>query len=199
MSPLREIDALVEQASDRHADLTLLQCTSSYPCPPEKVGLNLIPFLRQRHGCKVGLSDHSGTIFPGLAGAAIGLDALEVHITFSRECFGPDVPASITLAELSQLVEGIRFIETMRTNPVEKDELAAEMQPLRDLFTKSVTARVDLAQGTVISESHLAFKKPGTGIPANRVAEIVGRKLVRSVAANSLLREEDLLPTGTGD
>ena len=96
MSPLREIDTLVEQASDRHTDLTLLQCTSSYPCPPEKVGLNMIPFLRQRYGCKVGLSDHSGTIFPGLAGAAIGLDALEVHITFSRECFGPDVPASVT-------------------------------------------------------------------------------------------------------
>ena len=100
---------------------------------------------------------------------------------------------------LSQLVEGIRFIETMRNNPVEKDAVAAQMQPLRDLFTKSVTARVDLAEGTVISESHLAFKKPGTGIPANRVAEVVGRKLVRSVAANTLLREEDLLPTGTGD
>jgi len=198
MSPLREIDELVEQASDRNADLTLLQCTSSYPCPPEKVGLNLIPFLRQRYGCRVGLSDHSGTIFPGLAGAAIGLDALEVHITFSRECFGPDVPASITTAELGQLVEGIRFIETMRNNPVEKDALAAQMQPLRDLFTKSVTARVDLAEGTVIAESHLAFKKPGTGIPANRVAEIVGRKLIRPVAANTLLREEDLLPTGTG-
>ncbi len=198
MSPLSEIDTLVEQASDRNTDLTLLQCTSSYPCPPEKVGLNLIPFLRQRYGCKVGLSDHSGTIFPGLAGAALGLDALEVHITFSRECFGPDVPASVTTAELSQLVEGIRFIETMRNNPVEKDALAAQMQPLRDLFTKSVTARVDLAEGTVISESHLAFKKPGTGIPANRVAEVVGRKLVRSVAANTLLREEDLLPTGTG-
>ena len=95
-------------------------------------------------------------------------------------------------------MEGIRFIETMRNNPVEKDVLAAQMQPLRDLFTKSVTARVDLAEGTVISESHLAFKKPGTGIPANRVAEVVGRKLVRSVAANTLLREEDLLPTGTG-
>jgi len=86
----------------------------------------------------------------------------------------------------------------MRNNPVEKDELASQMQPLRDAFTKSVTARVDLAEGTILSESHLAFKKPGTGIPPNRLAEIVGRKLVRPVAANTLLREEDLLPTGTG-
>src|SRR5438552_16066827 len=48
MSPLREIDALVEQASARNADLTLLQCTSRSSCPQEKVGLNLIPLLLQR-------------------------------------------------------------------------------------------------------------------------------------------------------
>ena len=198
MSQLREIDGLVEQASVHNADLTVFQCTTSYPCPAEQVGLNMIPFLRQRYGCKIGLSDHSGTIFPGLAGVAIGLDALEVHITLSRECFGPDVSASITTAELSQLVEGIRFIEAMRSNPVEKDVVAAQMQPLRDAFTKSVTARIDLAEGTVLSESHLAFKKPGTGISPSRVDEIVGRRLVRPVAANTLLREEDLLPTGAG-
>ena len=60
-----------------------------YPCPPEKIGLNMIPYYRQRYGCAVGLSDHSGTIFPGLAAATVGIEVLEVHVVFSRECFGP--------------------------------------------------------------------------------------------------------------
>ena len=50
-----------------------LQCTTAYPCPPEKVGLNLIPIFRARYGCPVGLSDHSGTIYPGLAAATLGI------------------------------------------------------------------------------------------------------------------------------
>src|SRR6185436_17443042 len=57
--------------------------------PPEKIGLNLIPFYRERYGCWVGLSDHSATIYPGLAAATMGIDMLEVHVALSREMFGP--------------------------------------------------------------------------------------------------------------
>ena len=91
MSPLSEIDAAVERVKARRVPLTVLQCTSAYPCPPEKVGLNLIPFFRDRYGCDVGLSDHSGTIYPGLAAATLNIQVLEVHVTLSREMFGPDV------------------------------------------------------------------------------------------------------------
>ncbi len=72
MSPLNEIDAAVEQVKSKGLLATVLQCTSSYPCPPERVGLNLIPFFRERYSCPVGLSDHSGTIYAGLAAAALG-------------------------------------------------------------------------------------------------------------------------------
>ena len=192
MSPLSEIDAAVNQVQARELPLVVLQCTSAYPCPPEKVGLNLIPFFRERYGCLVGLSDHSGTIYAGLAAAMLGIELLEVHVTLSREMFGPDVPASVTTAELRQLVDGVRFIERMRSNPVDKDAVAADMRPLRDLFTKSVVARVDLPAGTVISPEHLTVKKPGTGIPASRLPDLVGRRLRRAVVADQILQEEDL-------
>ena len=111
ISPLTEIDTAVERIKARGVPLAILQCTTAYPCPPEKVGINLIPLFRDRYECAVGLSDHSGTIYPGLAAATLGIQVLEVHVTLSREMFGPDVPASITTTELRQLVEGIRFIE----------------------------------------------------------------------------------------
>jgi N-acetylneuraminate synthase len=192
MSPIKEIDGAVERVKSAGPELAVLQCTSAYPCPPEKVGLNLIPFFRERYQCYVGLSDHSGTIFPGLAAATLGIEVLEVHVTLSREMFGPDVPASVTTKELRQLVEGIRFIEKMRAYPVDKDISAKETAPLRDLFTKSIIARTDLPAGTVLRKEHLTVKKPGTGIPAARLREIVGSRLRRDIKADELLRKEDL-------
>ena len=189
MSPLSEIDAAVERVKAKGLPLTVLQCTSMYPTLPEKIGLNIISLFRQRYNCPVGLSDHSGTIYAGLAAAALGINVLEVHVTLSREMFGPDVPASVTTSELTQLVEGVRFIEKVNANAMDKDTMATELKGVRDLFTKSVVARVDLPANTVLKAGHLTVKKPGTGIPANRLPELVGRRLCCDVTANQLLSE----------
>lgn len=192
MSPLAEIDEAVELVKSAHVPLAVLQCTSEYPSTPERVGLNLIEFFRNRYGCAVGLSDHSGTIYPGLAAAALGSAVLEVHVTLSREMFGPDVPVSITPTELRQQVEGIRLIERMMAHPLDKDSLAEELSPLRRLFTKSVVAQGALSAGTVLTEHHLVGKKPGTGIPVNQMAEVIGRRLRRDVETDQILTFEDL-------
>ena len=192
MSPIEEIDAAVARVRARKADVGVLQCTTAYPCPAEKVGLNLIPFYRERYGCWVGLSDHSATIYPGLAGAALGMDMLEVHVTLSREMFGPDVIASVTTQELRQLVDGIRFIERMRAHPLDKNASAQETAPLRQLFTRSLVASANLPAGTVIAREHVAIKKPGTGLQPERLEEVIGRRLARPVTVDQVLAAEDI-------
>ena len=192
MSDLAEIDRAVERIKQAGVELTVLQCTSIYPTPPEKLGLNMIPYFREKFCCSVGLSDHSGTIYAGLAAATMAIDVLEVHVTLSREMFGPDVPASVTTTELRQLVAGVRFIESALDQPVDKDVVASELLPMRELFTKSVVPRVDLAADTVLRVSHLTVKKPGTGIPAERIGQVAGRTLTRSVQAGEILSEADL-------
>ncbi|MBX7100247.1 MAG: N-acetylneuraminate synthase family protein [Myxococcaceae bacterium] len=190
MSPYAELDAAVEAVGRNCA---VLQCTTSYPCPPERLGLNVLGELRQRYpGMPVGLSDHSGTIFAGLAAAALGCDVLELHMVFSKECFGPDTSSSVTTPELAQLVQGIRFIEKARANPVNKDAAAESMGELRRLFGKSVVVGRALPAGHRLTEVDLAVKKPGTGIPAARLAEVVGRTLKRAVSQDTLLSEDDL-------
>lgn len=193
MTTWEELDSAVQCVQTDGAPVAILQCTSAYPCPPEKLGLNVIGELRERYACPVGLSDHSGTIYAGLAAATLGADILELHVTFSRECFGPDVIASVTTAELRQLVEGIRFIERARANPVDKQAMAAELAPLRKTFTKSIVAARNLDEGKALTADDLALKKPGTGIPAARFNEIVGRRLCVAVQADQMIREEDLV------
>jgi N,N'-diacetyllegionaminate synthase len=192
MSPVAEIDAAVARVKSRQVPVGVFQCTTAYPCPPEKVGLNLLSFYRERYGCWVGLSDHSATIYPGLAGAALGMDLLELHVALSREMFGPDVVASVTTSELKQLVDGIRFIERMRSHPVDKDALAQETAPLRRLFTRSIVAKAAMPAGTVLAAGDLVIKKPGTGLSPDRLADVVGRRLARPVTADQLLAPEDI-------
>ncbi|OFW16891.1 MAG: N-acetylneuraminate synthase [Acidobacteria bacterium RIFCSPLOWO2_02_FULL_67_21] len=192
MSPLAEIDAVVQKVRSHGVPVGVFQCTTAYPCPPEKIGLNLIAEYRDRYRCWVGLSDHSATIYAGLAAAAIGIDMLEVHATLSRDMFGPDVIASVTTAELRQLVEGIRFIERMRASPVDKDAAAQDTAPLRRLFTRSLVARQALPAGTVLTREHLAIKKPGTGLAPERLDEVIGRRLRRPVEADHLLTADDI-------
>jgi N,N'-diacetyllegionaminate synthase len=195
MSSWTELDEAVALIRSKGLPYAVLQCTSAYPCPPEKTGLNLIPLLKERYHCPVGLSDHSGTIFPGLAAATLGIEILEIHVTLSREMFGPDVTSSVTTSELRQLVDGVRFIEKMRRHPIDKDLMAKEMEPLRRIFNKSVVAKRDMDAGTILREDLLTVKKPGTGIPAWKFYDIIGRRLRRRVVANTILQEEDLEET----
>lgn len=192
MSDWDELDAAVNCVRENGASVAVLQCTTAYPCPPEKLGLNVMAELRERYGCPVGLSDHSGVIYAGLAAAALGAKMIEVHVAFSRECFGPDVIASITTPELKQLIAGVRFIERALANPVDKTAMAEEMSELRKVFGKSIVAARDLDAGARIASEDIAFKKPGSGIPAARFDKVINRRLKRSVAANTMLSEDDL-------
>ena len=171
-----------------------MQCTSEYPCALEQVGLNNIPLLAKRYGV-AGLSDHSGTPWPSLAALAEGAKVIEVHVTLSPRLFGPDVPASLTVEGLTQLVEGVRAFETMAANPVDKAKKAQEMARMRAIFMKKAVLREDLSAGSVLTLEHLALKKTAPveqGTAVTDLDVVVGRKLSRDVTAGKVLLEEDL-------
>lgn len=192
MSPWSELDEAVARVRRHDAQLAVFQCTTAYPCPPEQTGLNVVAELRERYGVPVGLSDHSGTIYPAVAATTLGANLIEVHLVLSRECFGPDVTSSVTTAELASLVKGVRFVERSLRSPVSKDAVAADKARLRELFGRSLVLREELPAGHVLRTSDFAFRKPGTGIPARRLDEMVGRRLRRACAADAFLKEDDV-------
>lgn len=191
MCTLDELDTCINWLRKSRNEFMIFQCTSEYPCLPEKIGINLLSFYKQRYNCLVGLSDHSGSIYSGIVAAAMGASVVEVHVTFSKKMFGPDVPASLTIEELKSLVDGVNFVERMLTNPVDKLTSSQDFADLRKIFYKSLVAKVDIPVNTVIDESMLTCKKPGGGIPAHRLSEFVGKKICRNVKANQQLKEED--------
>jgi N-acetylneuraminate synthase len=86
----------------------------------------------------------------------------------------------------------VRFIETMRAHPGDKTRPPEATTALRAIFMKSVVAARDLPAGSALREEDLAAKKPGSGIPARELPSLVGRRLRRFLARDTLLSKDDL-------
>lgn len=188
MSSWAELDAAVAAAGE---DVTVLQCTSEYPTPPERVGLNVLRELRERYGRPVGLSDHTLGSYAAFAAVALGAVAVEKHFTLSRELYGADARFGLEPDELEDLVEGVREIETMLAHPVDKDDLEP-FEEMKRVFEKSVVTVADVPAGATIERTMLAAKKPGTGIPAARLDDVVGRTAARDLPADTVVTEDAL-------
>lgn len=191
MSSWAELDAAVESIRRYHDNITVLQCTTSYPCSYEEAGLNVMLQMKERYGLPVGLSDHTLTRYASLAAVTLGASIIERHFAFSRRMYGSDARHSLEPDEMRDLVEGIRAIETMLANPVDKDAMVSRMTPMKEIFEKSVVSVVNIQQGTTITADMVAVKKPGTGIPARRLNDIIGTIATQDIPADTLLKESD--------
>ena len=192
MSTWQEIDALAAHFNQRNLPFALFQCTSKYPVELSEVGLNVIQEIKERYNCPVGLSDHSGSIFPALAAMAQCTDIIEAHIVFDKRMFGPDTSASLTVQDFKLLSKARDAFHTMLSNPVDKDQMVESMHHLRGMFGKSLVSVRDLPAGTILTEDMLTAKKPGTGIPMDQKSSVLGKRLSRYVSMKKLLRWEDL-------
>lgn len=188
MSSWAELDEAVKTLKvNGCSDLLLLQCTSEYPCPPENAGLNIMQEMKERYNFPVGFSDHTLGIAVPIAAVCLGACVIEKHFTLSKLMYGPDARFSATPEEMKVLVDNIRTVEKTLENKIDKDAKAATLSQMKITFEKSIVAACDIPAGTVLEEKHLAYKKPGDGIPARMFREILGKKTMNNIPANSKL------------
>ena len=194
MSSYAEIDEQISWLKGN--PYAILQCTTAYPCEPEQIGLNVIREMKDKYTCPIGLSDHSGTIFPALAAVANGALMIEVHVTMSPYMFGPDVKASLTIEQLREMTEGIRMITRMLNSPVNKNTLSPELQELKNIFSKGIYLKKDVVQGNCLSMEDICFKKPLKGISGDNYEKVLGVKTVRDLKQGDALDWADIEAKG---
>ena len=193
MATLDEIDAAVAVVrAAGNPPLVVLQCTSAYPAPIEDLNLRAIPVLAERYATPAGLSDHSVGITAAVAATALGAAVIEKHITLDRSLPGPDHAASLEPAELRQLVDAVRDAYAALGDG-QKAPMASE-EETRRVARRSLVVRHTLRAGTRLAPDDLDARRPGTGISAMRLDDVVGRVLRRDVAADTLLDPADLDP-----
>lgn len=190
MSDWIELDAAID-ALRPGGPLVVMQCSSAYPCPPERVGLNVIGEMAERWRLPVGFSDHTLGPAAPIAAVVAGAVVVEKHFTFSRLMYGSDAAHSMEPDDFKLMVRWLREAAAMRDNKVDKSD-ATPYRDMKLIFEKSVVTVTAVARDQPLERVHLAFKKPGDGIPAARWREVAGRRAARDLPADHKLTFEDL-------
>ncbi|NQW41858.1 MAG: N-acetylneuraminate synthase family protein [Bacteroidetes bacterium] len=194
MSSFNELNKAFQFIKNKNGKVEgVFQCTSAYPTPPEKYGLNIISNLKNQYACKVGLSDHSGEIYAPLAAVALGAEIIESHIVFDKTMFGPDAKSSLNVAEFKQLVDGINKIDISLQNKIDKNDIE-KYKELKTMFGKSLAINNDVKMGEILKLEYLETKKPANkGISPAQYESIIGKKFTKDLQKNSFLNESDLI------
>jgi N-acetylneuraminate synthase len=157
--------------------VTLLHCTTQYPAPFGDINLRAMATMRDRFELAVGYSDHSLGLSVPIAAAALGARVIEKHFTLDRNLTGPDHAASLEPGELTAMVRAVREVELAlgsSTKAPAPSELAN-----RELVRKSLVALRPIRAGEIFSAENVGAKRPGTGISAMRMFDVIGTKAER--------------------
>ena len=141
--------------------VSLLHCTTEYPCPPEDVNLAAMQAMRAAFKLPVGYSDHTDGFEVSLAAVALGATIIEKHLTLDRNAEGPDHAASLEPGDFSRMVSAIRNIEGAIGDGV-KTPKNSEIKNI-PIARKSIVAARPLNAGDVISAADITTKRPGSG------------------------------------
>jgi N,N'-diacetyllegionaminate synthase len=190
MSDWNELDRAVETLKPG-GDLTVLQCTSAYPCPVSQAGVNVVAEIIRRYQVPAGFSDHTESLAAALGACMQGATVIEKHYTFSRRMYGSDAQFGMEPEDFTRYCAEVRNTWTLLDNPVDKNDLKPYLE-MKSIFEKSIVTATAIAAGQTLSRELLTFKKPGTGIRADRVSEVLGKKALRDLPKDHLLNEKDL-------
>ena len=183
MATWNEIDEAVRILKN-NKDLIIMQCTSIYPCPLDKVGLNIISEIKDRYKLKVGFSDHTNNSVASIGAVFFGASVIEKHITFSKHMYGSDAKNAMEPKEFKNFCDDLKKASFISSSPIKKDTFF-NFKNIKKVFEKSVVSKIDLLRGTKIKINHLNFKKPGDGISASRYKELLGLTLRKDIKKNT--------------
>lgn len=191
MSTLEEVEEAVQVITTYGASrLTLLHCVTEYPAPYAEVNLRAMQTLRSAFGLPVGYSDHTPGIEIAIAAAALGAEVIEKHFTLDRSLPGPDHKASLEPAELQQMVEAVRHVESAMGTGI-KVPAPCELSNI-SVARKSVVAARALPAGHKLTGGDLEIKRPGHGLAPKLLPVLIGRILRAELAKDELVRWEHL-------
>lgn len=193
---LHELEYVATLLSKHKPGGCLLQCVSSYPTPVEDTALGGMVAMRERFGLPVGYSDHTQTVETGAMAVAAGAVVIEKHLTYDRHAHGPDHSASADPQQFIEYVRLIRRAEAM-LGPIAKRVSAVE-KDVRKVSRQSVCVVRDLPAGHRLTAEDLTVKRPGTGVPAGELKNLIGQTLTRPVRADNLLTAGDIAHAHAG-
>ena len=188
VATLEDIELAVKTCrASGNEDITLLQCTSSYPAPIEEANLRTMPDMKERFGVKVGLSDHTIGHEVPLAAVALGASMVEKHFILDRSIGGPDAAFSMEKEEFAAMVQAIRNVEKALGSVAYPTDPAAI--PGR-AFSRSLYIAQDMKAGDMFTPQNVRSVRPGYGMHPKYLPAVLGRTIARDAQAGERLLPE---------
>ena len=191
MSTENEIRKSADFLRRKGANFVLLHCNSTYPTPFKDVNLAYLKKLKLISDGLVGYSGHERDTFIPVAAVALGAKIIEKHFTIDKSMEGNDHKVSLLPNEFKRMVTEIRSLEEAMGSSKDRELTQGEMLN-RETLAKSVIARMDIDQGTIITREMLDIKSPGQGLQPMYLNELVGRSAKRTLKVGDCFFEGDL-------
>lgn len=182
MSTLSDIELSLHALREGGAsDVTLLHCTTSYPCLFEDVNLKAMLTLKETFRLPVGYSDHTPGHIVSVAAVAMGAAVIEKHFTLDKDMEGPDHKASLDPKEFQELVQNIRILETAMGDGSKKP--ADVERAISAVVLKRIVAKRPVKKGQIIQVEDICVKRNNTGAMARDWDRVIGSVAKRDYSA----------------
>lgn len=174
MSSLADVDISLNALTEGGAeDITVLHCTTNYPCSYEDVNLKAMLTLKEAFHLPVGYSDHTMGKEVAIAAVALGATIIEKHFTLDCNMEGPDHAASIEPKEFTELVKAIRNVELYLGDGIKRPTVVEK--EISKVVTKRVVAKKTIQKGDFFSSDNICVKRNDIGTEAIRWDEVIGK------------------------
>lgn len=190
MADLSEIsEALDVAARAGNSEVILLHCVSGYPTPICESNISTILDLRERFpNIPVGLSDHTDGFVSATTAVSIGACVVEKHLTIDRNGGGLDDSFSLSEEQFREMASLVR--ETYKTLG-KPTYVGARSEDNNRFFRPSLYYAQSLGIGHIVKAENLKVRRPSLGLSPKEVGLVIGKKLLRDVAADHFVSLED--------
>ena len=188
----------IENANKKYANgeagIGIMHCVLSYPTDNSDANLLMIKNLKDLYpNYEIGYSDHTKpdeNMLILTTAYLYGATILEKHYTLDKTLQGNDHYHGMDPKDIRKFNENIKLIKTIN-GQYDKVPLPCESES-RKQARRSIIAKDEIKEGTVISEDMLTYKRPGTGISPSEIEKVIGKKAKIDIAEDELIKYEYL-------
>jgi len=192
MGSILEIEKAVQTITKNgNTSICILHCVSLYPTQMKEMNLHNILGLRDTFtDFPIGFSDHSEGSSLAIAATALGAALIEKHFTLDKSKIGMDNQMAMESDELTQMILGCRdvFESLGQKERVVSDPEVAQ----RKIMRRSLVSTREISAGEILLGKDVAFKRPGNGIQISDLNSVIGKKIVRDIPKDSIIKPTDL-------
>ena len=195
-SKLSEIENAIQIITEvNQIEIGLLHCILNYPTKDELANLNMIESLKKIYpGYLIGYSDHTipdPNMITLTTSYILGAEIIEKHFTHNKKLEGNDHYHAMDIKDIKNFRKITEKINKLKGKSSLKKPIKSE-NISRLNARRSIVTKRKIKLGSVIKESDITYKRPGTGISVEHWDYIIGKVAKISLDEDHIIKWNEI-------